>query len=186
MRTGTALLLAAVAALALSACGSSGPSGGAASGSGRAQGTPLVHAGLLRFSACMRSHGVPNFPDPNATGLSVSSANGIDPRSPAFQSAMQSCSKLLPGGGPGNGSMSPAQRRRILAGAECMRTHGVPDFPDPIIEGNAVRMRVPNPADANSPAFKKAAQECNQPVPGRPPGGGKGAGFFLSIGGGGQ
>jgi hypothetical protein len=57
----------------------------------------------LKFSACMRSHGIANFPDPVARdGSVIISGSGIDPSSPQFQSARQACRplSLLGGGGP--------------------------------------------------------------------------------------
>jgi hypothetical protein len=55
----------------------------------------------LRFSACMRSHGVHNFPDPTfgpgTVQLRVNSKSGLDPRSPIFQAAQRACQKLMPG-----------------------------------------------------------------------------------------
>jgi hypothetical protein len=61
-------------------------------------------ARLLKAAQCMRSHGVPNFPDPTesnggqAIGFHVS---GIDPNSPQFQAAQKACRSLSPllGGG---------------------------------------------------------------------------------------
>jgi hypothetical protein len=50
----------------------------------------------LKFAACMRKNGVPDFPDPQ-NGRFVA-GEGIDPNSPQFQSAMGACRKLLPGG----------------------------------------------------------------------------------------
>ena len=65
-------------------------------------------AAALKFARCMRSHGVPTFPDPQAQsgpstqsqsgGGSQNNTSGIDPKSPAFQSAMQKCRSLAPGG----------------------------------------------------------------------------------------
>jgi hypothetical protein len=62
---------------------------------------------LLKFSACMRAHGLTNFPEPTVTnggvGLNIGGRGGPDPHSPQFQSAQQACRKLLPGiaaGGP--------------------------------------------------------------------------------------
>lgn len=57
---------------------------------------------MLQFVSCMRKNGVPNFPDPSASGaLRITSGSGVDPNSPQFKSAMQTCQKLLPGGGTG-------------------------------------------------------------------------------------
>jgi hypothetical protein len=77
----------------------------------------------------MRSHGVPNFPDPSPGGPSVI-PNWINPRAPAFLSAQKACSKFLVGGGrpePGEASEELA----LLNLAKCMRVHGLPNFPDP-------------------------------------------------------
>lgn len=49
-----------------------------------------------RFSQCARSHGMPNFPDPNTSiGAIDLSAAGIDPESPAFLHAKQECRSLF-------------------------------------------------------------------------------------------
>ena len=62
-------------------------------------------AQALRFSRCMRAHGVPDFPDPsvqsNGSGTSVTirmqaGNGGIDPNSPQFKAAMQACRSILP------------------------------------------------------------------------------------------
>src|SRR5215468_7255891 len=109
-----AVVLAAAAGLALveAGCGggSAGPgvaqaptttpsARGATSGSKTSGGS---HAsGPASFSACMRSHGVPNFPDPDAQGrlrLQGGPGTGINPDSPQFQAAQKACHKLLPGG----------------------------------------------------------------------------------------
>jgi hypothetical protein len=58
----------------------------------------------LKFSACMRSHGYPDFPDPTlqngGLALSLSPSAGVNPDSPQFQSAQQTCQKLTGFGGP--------------------------------------------------------------------------------------
>jgi hypothetical protein len=57
----------------------------------------------LAFSACMRKHGEPNFPDPNFLGggahvaIRIGSGSGIDPHSTQFQHATQACQSILPG-----------------------------------------------------------------------------------------
>jgi hypothetical protein len=48
----------------------------------------------LKFTSCMRSHGFPNFPDPNSNGvISGNSSDGIDQASPQYQSAQKTCSQ---------------------------------------------------------------------------------------------
>src|SRR5262249_20782459 len=57
----------------------------------------------LKFSACMRKNGVPNFPDPQSDGsgrirLSIRSGQGLAPRAPALQAGREECPSLMPGG----------------------------------------------------------------------------------------
>ena len=57
----------------------------------------------LRFSQCMRSHGISAFPDPSFSGARVqmegNRGSGVDPQSPAFQAAQKACGKIF-GGAP--------------------------------------------------------------------------------------
>jgi hypothetical protein len=107
----------------------------------------------------MRSHGVPNFPDPKNGGELSLAGTGVNRNSPAFKSASQACQSLMPGvaGGVGpsgqKSDLSPAQG---LALAKCMRTHGVPNFPDPTASGAIP----PGSVNPNSPAVKAALQAC--------------------------
>jgi hypothetical protein len=167
LRRALAVALAtASCAVAVAACGSSGKSSQGASSSHYAAG--------LRFADCMRSHGVPNFPDPGPGG-GIQINGGINPQSPAFQSAQQACSKLLPGGGPHGGPASESRKLELLQLARCMRNHGVSSFPDPTstppspgngfgiaIGGGGSFLAVPQNL-IQSPGFKQAAQTCHFP-----------------------
>ena len=59
--------------------------------------------GASKAARCMRSHGVPNFPDPQfqtgpGGGLGVRIGGpGINPRSPAFQAAQKACGGIFGG-----------------------------------------------------------------------------------------
>ena len=63
--------------------------------------TPAQHrqAQLTRlgqqYTACMRSHGVTNFPDPSPGEAFEFETNGIDPRSSRFQAAAQACQNIV-------------------------------------------------------------------------------------------
>jgi hypothetical protein len=63
---------------------------------------------MLAFSACMRAHGLKDFPDPSNGGLQIRVHPGsdLDPSNPTFQKAQQACQKDLPfkGGGLKAGS----------------------------------------------------------------------------------
>jgi hypothetical protein len=63
----------------------------------------------LRAAACMRSHGISNFPDPVFSGGGVSfptPSSSIDISSPEFTRARQTCQRLIPAGLPDSGSES--------------------------------------------------------------------------------
>jgi hypothetical protein len=163
-----AIALAALACgLAVAACGSSAkPKASAATGDP-----------ALRFAQCMRAHGVPNFPDPTpGGGIQITPSSGVKPFSPAFRSAQASCHDLLPGGGPGAGHPSAQAKAQMLAISECMRRHGISEFPDPTLSAptspagysavlgrDGVFLAIPNTINPRSPAFKQAAAACGFP-----------------------
>jgi hypothetical protein len=144
--------------------------GGAPSGGGatlRMKGGP----GLAQFASCMRSHGEPNFPDPNAQGvLSISSSSGIDPSTPQFQSAQRACSKYLPNGGqPPSPAQQAKMQQQALRFSACMRAHGVPKFPDPQFGNGKIGIRIgPGTGiDPRSPQFQAAQKACQSELPGK-------------------
>jgi hypothetical protein len=82
----------------------------------------------------MRSKQVPNFPDPQAgTGDKFPSAQQLGVSGSVYQTAMNTCSHLLPAGV--NNKFPPAEVQVLLVGmrrfSQCMRSHGMPGFPDP-------------------------------------------------------
>jgi hypothetical protein len=157
--------------------------GGASSGSPSPSAPGLA---ALAFAKCMRSNGVPGFPDPQAGGGFLFRADaGIDPPSPAFKAAQAKCHKLLPGGGPpGPGSTtnpSPQTLAHYLEVAQCMRKQGVYDFPDPrtsvpsnpfgsapgggvISDIEGVILVFPSTIDQQSTTFTRAAAACAFPL----------------------
>jgi hypothetical protein len=88
----------AIAAVSLLAAGC-GSSDSSASSAASSSGGPQTQAQeLIRFTACMRSHGVPSLPDPTSDPHAFKEA--LDPateQSPAFGSAITACHHLLPG-----------------------------------------------------------------------------------------
>jgi len=114
--------------------------------------------GLIAYASCMRSHGVPNFPDPSNGTLLL--PQGIDLSSPQFQAAQQACQTLLPGGAAGPPSTQDQQK--AVEYAACMRAHGVSGFPDPTVTGNGFTVNIPSGSDLNSPQWQAAQQACRQ------------------------
>lgn len=152
-----------VAAMVIAACGSSSPATSTASGSDahptQAQ-IQQAETEAVRFSACMRSHGVPDFPDPTSPHLFKSTL--ADDHSPALQSAEAACRHLLPSRGPGqNSAPSHAQVAAELAFARCIRSHGFPAFPDPTSAGElSHEMLAAAGINIHLPAVVRAADGC--------------------------
>ena len=169
MRRRSPTLLAsavAVAAFSLLAAGCGG--GGGSSGVARVASTTTAPTtttqnGLLAFSECMRSNGVPNFPDPQRfVGGNVKLT--LHQLAPS-QAALNACNHLLPTNG-GSGSQETAQQERTqiadgLSFARCMRSRGVSRFPDPTAQGQlTVEMVQAQGIDVHSPAVLQAVQAC--------------------------
>ncbi len=170
------MLAAVTCGVTLAACGSS-------SESTTTTGSSPVAAGI-RLANCMRSHGVPNFPDVSSTGgvfgQQIARA-GVNAQSPAFQSAMNACGKLGVAAKAATEPGSEARTVELAHLAECMRAHGLRTFPDPTTSapstppsgtgmafgGPGAYLAVPL-SMTQSPAFKHAAAACGVPVPGGP------------------
>jgi len=120
----------------------------------------------LKFSTCMRDHGVPSFPDPEADagGIQIPLKLAKNP-SPALKSAMQACHYLMVAEGGSPPVASASQKAAALKLAQCMRKHGVPNYPDPTYQdGNLVPPTIANPAiNPASPAFSAASKTCQSP-----------------------
>lgn len=151
-----ACVLATAAAFAVGCGGSDGDNGG--SSTATADGSDKA----LAYSQCMRDNGVAEFPDPQNGKLLLKGGpdSGIDPSSPEFQSAAQACQDKAPSGGPGGKGMPADAQERFLKFADCMRSNGVPEFPDPEVTGGGVKMSLPQGLDPDSAEFKSAQQEC--------------------------
>jgi hypothetical protein len=151
--------LAAVIGLSVlaSACGDS--TSAKVAQVGTATSTTASSSGPTAFSACMRGHGLANFPDPGSDGRIH--AVGIDKSSPAYQTAYRACQALEPGGVLNQQTRTQLERQlpQLLAFARCMRAHGVPKFADPEISpnGHSIAFAV---VDTHSPAYAPAAAAC--------------------------
>ncbi|HET8979325.1 MAG TPA: hypothetical protein VFN87_14270 [Solirubrobacteraceae bacterium] len=150
----------------ISGCGSGAPVGTAAGSSGNG-GDPAAsnHAKAVKFAQCMRHNGVSQFPDPSASGKltidAVANGSGLDPTTPAFKQAISACKNLEPAGFTGT-KRSTRQQQAALSFAQCMRAHGVPDFPDPLANGPLIDTnRIPSAATPGGMgALHAGMQKC--------------------------
>jgi hypothetical protein len=182
--TAQGLLLPAVAllALALAGCGGSSSPGVAHIGTTSASGAPSGASGgtpesgetsaatqqkMVKFAQCMRSHGEPEFPEPQEGHILIHNQNGRgpNPESSHFQAAEKACKQYA----PTRQAPSPAQQAKAqeqaLKFSECMRHHGVPNFPTPTFaSGGRVRLAIKagksSGIEPNSPQFQAAQKAC--------------------------
>jgi hypothetical protein len=139
-----AALLVALTLLAAACGGSSSPE---AAGGGSPSNS--ASASAVAYSACMRSHGVPDYPDPNPGGnLPKGNAQAFRVSESQYQTAERACQHLLPSSNTTfaaslvqcleTGDCPPAVVQRALTEgrkfAQCMRSRGVPSWPDPTID----------------------------------------------------
>jgi len=163
----TTIVAVAVVALLAAGCGGGGGSPGVASvtSSTNTSTTPATQNGLLAFSRCMRSNGLPNFPDPQhyAGGNPKLTVHQLG-NSPHVQAAMNACGYLLPNRGSAPQQTAQQERTQIadeLSFARCMRSRGVPGFPDPTAQGElSVAMVQAHGIDVHSPAVLHVVQVC--------------------------
>ena len=166
------VLLTAACSGSPSSTSSSTGTGGSSNGSANSQ--------LVAYSQCMRSNGVPNFPDPAGGVPPKVSAQELGVSSSQLQVAQGACQHLLPAT---SGSLSGSSLQQCyLAGvcpqalvqqarnagrelARCMRSHGVPNWPDPIVDSQGrplFNITVPRPPP---PQVSTAMNECERLEP---------------------
>jgi hypothetical protein len=154
----------ASAALLLSACGSSSPT--TTTSSSKSPGSFVSKA--YEFSACMRNHGVTNFPDPkvssNGNGQQIA-IQAVGPNTPGFKTASKACQGILPTPSNADLGAEAAQRRAhtqdLLSFARCMRDHGINGFPDPGQQGQlTLQMITAAGIDLHAPQVAVAARTC--------------------------
>ncbi len=165
-------LLAALAmvALIIAGCSDVSASTGSSDGNNTVATAPAVTGSdnttsnreqAVKFAECMRSNGVKEFPDPNASGQltieSIVNGSSLDTNSSTFKRAMSACKDLEPPGFTGN-KRSPEQQAAGLRFAQCIRDNGVKDFPDPLPEGPLIdTTRIPSTARSGGMSILHAA-----------------------------
>jgi hypothetical protein len=121
----------------------------------------------VKFSGCVRSHGVPGFPDPTIGSNGLPSWNdswtsNAKAQAQTLPAAQRACRADLPHLGPQTSAEKATANAEALKYARCMRSGGVANFPDPNGQGliqinNATGSLVPD-----SPQFEQAATACRR------------------------
>jgi hypothetical protein len=182
-----AVIIVAVAlALLLAGCGGSPSSTG--SGGAPNAGGSTASPSAVAYSHCMRSHGVPNFPDPSGDGQVPPKADPqqLGVSSSQLRAAQRACQPLYPTNGGAisasliqceeTGNCPQTMVQQVMNGmrrlAACMRSHGVPGWPDPTVDSegrpgfNLLHVQGFNP---DSSQIDSKLQECEHTMPGGAP-----------------
>jgi hypothetical protein len=180
LRRAGALAVAAAVAAATTACGVHVQFGSPASAPSSA--SAPTYAQELALAQCMRGHGVPDFPDPSASGGYTLTSDGslagnggtVSIESSQVQAAYGECRHLLPGG-PSISQLEQdvqqAQQRQaqalpaLLKYSQCVRGHGVPNFPDPGQNGQSQAPGNGGAVNLDSPQVQAALSACQHLLP---------------------
>ena len=139
---------------------------------------------LDEWATCMRSHGDPDQVDPTITShhvIAVRYPTGYDPKSQGGAGSNNPCNTYLSTASAALGGETPVQDpTKMLAFSKCMRTNGIPDFPDPTNTGGTYHFPIgvhfnnnvtpvvapgtPPDLDPTNPMFQSAAKLCAQKV----------------------
>jgi hypothetical protein len=165
-------VIAIAVALLAAACGSGSQSPNGSGGAPDAGGSGTSQQALA-YSRCMRSHGVQKYPDASGSNALPSGLPKVDPQrlgvsSSRYHAAQQACAHLLPHGGQVGQAQSRRDLRAMLGFARCMRSHGVPTWPDPTYDpaaGWGFNLVHVQGFDPNSPQVDLKMSECSRQLP---------------------
>lgn len=154
-----ARILAAVATAALLAgCGSSGGGSGSST-----QAAALYH----KLGQCIRSHGLPDFPDPVQDPQTGSWGLPQGTATPP-QYVLNDCKSVLnqiAALGTQNNQIPASDLQSYQKWAQCMRQHGIPNWPDPNPNGTFTLPPSLSVASVRAGAYNKQQEACKKYVP---------------------
>jgi hypothetical protein len=160
----TTIIVVGLLSLLATGCGGGGSPGVASITSSTTAAKTTSQSGALAYSGCMRSHGVPSFPDPGSGGA-VTKEAAIKAFKEVSNSqvvaAQSACRDLQPNGGQLSQAQLAQRLSDLLAFARCIRTHGVQNFPDPTSSGQLTHEMLASAGiDVHQPAVQQAADAC--------------------------
>lgn len=173
--TAAIIATAALVLLATACSGRPSATGGAPAAGGSASPSAVA------YSQCMRTHSVPNFPDPTGNGqVPKASAQQLGVSASRLQAAQRACQHLYPVNG---GSVLQQENQCYVAGdcsaalvqlmlnaarrfSRCMRSDGVPNFPDPTNDQGRIVFNISaqgiSDSMSHSPQFTAKLNTCQR------------------------
>lgn len=167
VRRAGVLAVAAGLALLTAACGAGTPSAGSTSSAGTGGASSAYVSDKLGFARCLRAHGVPNYPDPNAAGQEPANTKQLI-FTPQGQAAVGACSSWGDRIRNDVSAQNQVVRVEYVRFAECMRSHGLPDFPGPVYAEGRVEFVLSASQDGfdpHSPQVLAKAHQCESVLP---------------------
>ena len=169
------LLLTAACGSGTSSSSTSSTSGTSSTSSTSSSGTGGVSAAYvsdkLGFARCLRAHGMPNYPDPNASGQEPAGAKQLT-FAPRGQAAAAACSYWGRRIHNDDAAQNQAVRVEYVRFAQCMRAHGLPNFPDPGYAEGRVEFVLSASQDGFDPHSRQVLAKAHQCERVLPPGSG--------------
>ena len=156
----------AMAAVLLAAGCSSSPSSTTPASAPSAGSTA---AQAVAYTQCMRSHGVPEYPEPDSRGQlqKIGSGQQVGVSDAQLTTASNACQSLWP-----YQALTPAQQQQELTNdlkfAQCMRSSGVPTLPDPVATNGKVEFVISTSKtgiNPDSPQILAKARACLHVLP---------------------
>jgi hypothetical protein len=168
---GLALLTAACSGGTSSAVGTASTastlSAGSTSSTGTGSASSVYVSDKVGLARCLRTHGVPDYPDPDAVGQEPPNSKQLI-RTPQGQAAVSACSYWSGRIHNDVAAQNQAVRVEYVRFAECMRSHGLPNFPGPVYAEGRVEFVLSASRDGfdpHSPQVLARAHECERVLP---------------------
>lgn len=158
-------MLAALAIAAAACSGSNGPGVAGAGSSSAPKSSPSAGADPVAYTRCMRTHGIPNFPDPAGDGtVPKLSPQELGVSSTQLDGAQRACAHLLPANGG-----HPTRQQQLSVFAQftgCMRSNGFPGWPYPNADSSGWPIfYLQNQIDAYARQTVSAIRSCRDRMP---------------------
>lgn len=119
----------------------------------------------VAWAKCMRTHGAPSWPDPGPGGGFPNENGSLNKirNTAGFKTAQAACKSIAPNDNAPDQAQLQQDYKQLLKYSACMRSHGVPSYPDPILDKSGVGIE--DHIDHNTPQFKTAGQACKSLAP---------------------
>jgi hypothetical protein len=152
--------------LALTGCAAAGAGAGAAASTSQTSSVrQQAQAVWLDYARCVRAHGAPTFPDPQVDSqgkANFGSSARIKSEATQAQGSCGSILSRLPAGAQGRAPVTAAELHQEVLFAQCMRAHGLAQWPDPKPDGTFPLSGTPYATGGKTGPVLAGLQACRQ------------------------